>query len=67
MNKKKEQCSLNQLNKKTIVLVTMDGKKVSGILTGVTKYELYIEQVHEGKKTGQMFVFFKHAVKYIRW
>lgn len=66
MNKKKEQCSLNQLNKKTIVLVTMDGKKVSGILAGVTKYELYIEQVHEGKKV-QMFVFFKDAVKYIRW
>jgi len=66
VNKKKEQCSLNQLNKKTIVFVTMDGKKVSGILAGVTKYELYIEQVHEGKK-GQMFVFFKHAVKYIRW
>lgn len=42
-------------------------KKVSGVLKGVTKYELYVEQVKDGNKTGQHFVLFKHAVKYIRW
>ncbi|WP_279257255.1 hypothetical protein [Enterococcus faecalis] len=67
MNKKNEQCSINRLMKKLIVVVTMDGKKVSGVLKGVTKYELYVEQVKDGNKTGQYFVLFKHAVKYIRW
>jgi len=58
---------MNQLFKKMVIIVTLDGKKITGILTGVTKYEIYIEQVYEGKKTGQDFVVFKHAVKYIRW
>lgn len=48
------------------LIVTMD-EKVSGVLKGVTKYELYVEQVKDGNKTGQHFVLFKHAVKYIRW
>ncbi|EHA3992788.1 hypothetical protein JKN29_001642 [Enterococcus faecalis] len=67
MDDKKRQKNINQLLEKKIVLVTIDGKKVIGLLKRVTKYELYVEQLQEEKKTGQTFVFFKHAVKYMRY
>lgn len=57
----------NQLLKKQVSVITSDAKKIEGILMKATKYELFIEQIKDNKPTGQVFICFKHAVKYIRY
>ncbi|OFA14380.1 hypothetical protein ENFAE_04270 [Enterococcus faecalis] len=64
---KKQTNYLNQLLKKRVVVITTDAKKLEGILIRVTKYELFLEQIKDNERTGQVFVCFKHAVKYLRY
>ncbi|HHA4396977.1 TPA: hypothetical protein ACOBTX_000825 [Enterococcus faecium] len=64
----KEQTNyFNQLLNKRVVVITTDAKKLEGILIRVTKYELFLEQIKDNEKTGQVFICFKHAVKYLRY
>lgn len=60
----KEQTNyFNQLLNKRVVVITTNAKKLEGILIKVTKYELFLEQIKDNEKTGQVFICFKHAVK----
>ncbi|ELB81132.1 TPA: hypothetical protein IX699_000281 [Enterococcus faecium] len=64
----KEQTNyFNQLLNKRVVVITTNAKKLEGILIKVTKYELFLEQIKDNEKTGQVFICFKHAVKYLRY
>ncbi|HAQ7087864.1 TPA: hypothetical protein IX577_002840, partial [Enterococcus faecium] len=59
----KEQTNyFNQLLNKRVVVITTNAKKLEGILIKVTKYELFLEQIKDNEKTGQVFICFKHAV-----
>ncbi|EJB2751212.1 hypothetical protein ACMUWJ_002854 [Enterococcus faecalis] len=64
---KKQTNDLNSLLKKRVVVITIDAKKLEGILIRVTKYELFLEQIKDNECTGYVFVCFKHAIKYIRY
>lgn len=47
-------------------VVTLDQKKLEGVIRAITKYEIHLEQVVDGKRTGELFILFKHSLKYIR-
>ncbi|EMF0203139.1 hypothetical protein NXK88_002387 [Enterococcus hirae] len=64
----KEQTNyFNQLLNKRVVVITTDAKRLEGLLIRVTKYELFLEQIKDNERTGQVFICFKHAVKYLRY
>jgi len=64
----KEQTNyFNQLLNKHVVVITTDAKRLEGLLIRVTKYELFLEQIKDNERTGQVFICFKHAVKYLRY
>ncbi|EMF0420633.1 hypothetical protein IL099_001508 [Enterococcus hirae] len=64
---KNQNNQFNQLLKKRVTVITTDAKKLEGIITRVTKYELFLEQIKDNTATGQVFICFKHAIKYIRY
>lgn len=54
------------LNKK-VTIVTMDSKRIEGILAFISTYDIMIEQVNKEKqRTGKYITFFKHSLKYVR-
>ncbi|OTN92897.1 hypothetical protein [Enterococcus faecium] len=58
---------LNFFLNRRVAIVTMDGKRVEGILAFISTYDVMIEQLDKEKqKTGTYLTFFKHALKYVR-
>lgn len=54
------------LNRK-VVIVTIDSKRVEGILIFISTYDIMIEQLDKEKqRTGTYLTLFKHALKYVR-
>ncbi len=52
------------LNKKVIV-VTTDSKRIEGILTFISTYDILIELLDK-QRTRTYMTLFKHALKYVR-
>lgn len=74
MNKKTDERRLQRtpsglnfyLNRK-VTVVTMDSKRIEGILTFISTYDIVIQQLDKDKqRTGTYLTFFKHALKYVR-
>lgn len=58
---------LNFFLNKRITIVTMDSKRIEGILYFISTYDFMIALLDkEGQKTGTYMTIFKHAVKHVR-
>lgn len=67
MKKQKRQyLSLYNLLDRPAILVTIDGKRIEGIVRFITQYEVFVELVKETQKK-ELVACFKHALKYIRF
>lgn len=58
---------LNFFLNKRITIVTMDSKRIEGILYFISTYDFMIALLDkEGTRTGTYMTIFKHAVKHVR-
>lgn len=64
---KRTPSGLNFFLNRKVTVVTMDSKRIEGILAFISTYDIMIEQLDkEGTRTGTYMTFFKHALKYVR-
>lgn len=57
---------LNFFLNKRVTIVTMDSKRIKGILYFISTYDFMIALLDkEGKRTGTYLTIFKHAVKHV--
>ena len=58
---------LNFFLNKRVTIVTMDSKRIEGILYFISTYDFMIALLDkEGNRTGTYMTIFKHAVKHVR-
>lgn len=58
---------LNFFLNKRVTIVTMDSKRIEGILYFIATYDFMIALLNkEGQRTGTYLTIFKHAVKHVR-
>ncbi|MGM0229029.1 hypothetical protein IGJ28_001091 [Enterococcus sp. AZ091] len=64
---KRSPTGLNFFLNRKVTVVTMDSKRIEGILSFISTYDIMIAQLDkEGNRTGTYMTLFKHALKYVR-
>ncbi|EMF0527753.1 hypothetical protein ACKO6X_002577 [Enterococcus hirae] len=64
---KRTPSGLNFFLNRKVIIVTIDSKRIEGILAFISTYDIMIEQLDkEGTRTGTYMTLFKHALKYVR-
>ncbi|MDC4247617.1 hypothetical protein [Enterococcus faecium] len=64
---KRTPSGLNFFLNRKVTIVTIDSKRIEGILAFISTYDIMIEQLDkEGTRTGTYMTLFKHALKYVR-
>ncbi|WP_165006557.1 MULTISPECIES: hypothetical protein [unclassified Enterococcus] len=64
---KRTPSGLNFFLNKKVIIVTMDNKRIEGILAFISTYDIMIKQIDKSnQRTGNYMTFFKHALKYVR-
>ena len=65
---KRTPSGLNFFLNRKVTVVTMDSKRIEGILAFISTYDIMIEQLDKEtqQRTGIYMTLFKHALKYVR-